>query len=167
MLIKKIEEEERRAVACFIQKRWFSTQMAVRGQLIDMMLLDGFIAYDNGNIVGLITYRIQGNECEIMSLDSIHENEGTGTKLLKLVIKVAAEAECTCVKLITTNDNVNAMRFYQMRGFDMTQIYHGAVEAARELKPSIPLIGNSGIPIKHEIEFIYNLSGRKVHRRKL
>jgi GNAT superfamily N-acetyltransferase len=130
MSIKKIAEEDRRAVACFIQARWFSTYMAVRGQLIDMTLLDGFVAYDNGNIVGLVTYRIQGNECEIMSLDSLHENKGMGTQLLSRVIDIAADAECACVKLITTNDNIDAMRFYQMRGFDMTRLYRDTIAAA-------------------------------------
>lgn len=57
------------------------------------------------------------------------------------------------IKVITTNDNINAIKFYQKRGFDMIKIYHNAIEESRKLKPTIPLIGNYGIPIIHEIEF--------------
>lgn len=52
----------------------------------------------------------------------------------------------------------NAIRFYQKRGFDMIKIHHNAVDVARKLKPSIPILGDFGIPIKHEIEFEMDLS---------
>jgi|GEM_PF-5166799 len=43
--------------------------------------------------------------------------------------------------------------FYQKRGFDLKEIHRNAVEAARKIKPSIPLFSEDGVPIKHEIEF--------------
>lgn len=61
--------------------------------------------------------------------------------------------KCIKIKLITTNDNMNAIRFYQKRGFDMVHLYYDSVAASRKLKPSIPMVGDFGIPIKHEIEF--------------
>ena len=57
------------------------------------------------------------------------------------------------IKVITTNDNIDAIKSYQKCGFDMIKIYHNAIEESRKLKPTIPLIGNYGIPITHEIEF--------------
>lgn len=55
--------------------------------------------------------------------------------------------------LYTTNDNTRAMRFYQKRGFDMTELFRGAVDRARKIKPEIPLTGDDGIPLRHEIRF--------------
>lgn len=55
--------------------------------------------------------------------------------------------------LITTNDNINAIRFYQKRGFDMARLFRNALEASRRLKPEIPLLGENDIPLRHEIEF--------------
>ena len=57
------------------------------------------------------------------------------------------------ILLITTNDNIEAMRFYQKRGFDMARLYRGALDTSRKLKPEIPLIGAHGIPLRHEVEF--------------
>ena len=57
--------------------------------------------------------------------------------------------------LITTNDNTRALRFYQRRGFQMTQVYWHAVAEARKIKPEISLVSDDGIPIEHEIELVY------------
>ena len=39
----------------------------------------------------------------------------------------------------------------------MVCLYHNALDIARKLKPSIPMIGGFNIPLKHEIEFEMNL----------
>ena len=57
------------------------------------------------------------------------------------------------VWLITTNDNLDAIRFYQRRGFMISAIYKNALEFSRKLKPSIPTIGRYGIYMRDEIEF--------------
>jgi GNAT superfamily N-acetyltransferase len=131
--------------------------MVVRGELVDMTILDGFVTYEGEKIIGLVTYKINGIECEIMSLDSMVEKQGIGTALVNKVIETARENKCTKIKLITTNDNINALRFYQKLGFDMTKLYHNALDISRKLKPSIPLLGEFGIPLKHEIEFEMDL----------
>ena len=57
---------------------------------------------------------------------------------------------CGC---ITTNDNVDALRFYQRRGFVLTALRPGAVDQARRsLKPEIPLVGDHDIPLRDELE---------------
>jgi hypothetical protein len=40
----------------------------------------------------------------------------------------------------------------------MIHIHRDAITEARKLKPSIPMIGHDGIPIKHEVEFEYTIS---------
>ncbi len=139
----------------FIEERWHGLSMAVRGRLVDMTELDGIAAYEGDALAGLVTYTVGNGECEIISLDSIREGQGIGTWLIEAAIEKAREAGCFKVKLITTNDNLGAIRFYQKRGFDMTRIYRNAIDESRRLKPSIPLTGEYGILIKHEIEFEY------------
>ena len=153
MEIKNISYKNREQINQFINSQWFSTTMVVRGELVDMTVLDGFVAYENLNMIGLVTYRIKDNECEIMSLDSLKERHGIGTSLVSKVIQIAIKNKCIKVKLISTNDNINAIRFYQKRGFDMVRIYYNSLEIARKIKPSIPMIGEFNIPLKHEIEF--------------
>lgn len=153
MEIKTISPENREQINNFIISRWFSNVMVVRGKLVDMTSLDGFVIYEGEKIIGLVTYKIDGTECEVMSLDSLREKQGIGTALLNKAIETARENKCRKIKLITTNDNINALRFYQKRGFDMAKLYHNALDVSRKLKPSIPLRGEFDIPLKHEIEF--------------
>lgn len=157
IVFEKIHKDNRNTVNEFILKNWFSTTMAVRGRIVDMTKLDGIMASENNKIIGLITYEIVDDELEIMSLDSIYEKHGIGTKLINNVLNIAKGSNCTKIKLITTNDNINAIKFYQKRGFNISVIYKDAVAKARELKKEIPLIGDNDIPIRDEIEFILNL----------
>lgn len=157
IVFEKIHKDNRNTVNEFILKNWFSTTMAVRGRIVDMTKLDGIIAIENNKIIGLITYEIVDGELEIMSLDSIYEKHGIGTKLINNVFQIAKDNNCIKIKLITTNDNINAIKFYQKRGFNISVIYKDAVAKARELKKEIPLIGDNDIPIRDEIEFILNL----------
>jgi N-acetylglutamate synthase and related acetyltransferases len=132
--------------------------MVIRGTIIDMTKVDGIVALENGDIIGLLTYTIHENICEITSLDSILERNGIGTTLINKLLSIAKEANCNIVKVVTTNDNINAILFYQKRGFDMVRLYHNAIDISRKMKPSIPLIGDNGIPLKHEIEFEINFA---------
>lgn len=157
MNIKAISSKNRDQINAFISSHWFSTVMVVRGEFVDMTYLDGFVTYEGEKIIGLITYKINDTECEIMSLDSLVEKQGIGTSLVNKVIEIARNNKCSKIKLITTNDNINALRFYQRLGFDMAKLYHNALDTSRKLKPSIPLLGEFNIPLKHEIEFEMDL----------
>ncbi len=54
--------------------------------------------------------------------------------------------------MVTTNDNLDALRFYQRRGFTIAEIRRRAVdESRRTLKPTIPDVGCFGIPVRDEI----------------
>ena len=56
------------------------------------------------------------------------------------------------VIVITTNDNLRALQFYQKRGFVLNKIYFDSMKEARKLKPAIPLKNDNGILIRDEIE---------------
>ena len=101
---------------------------------------------------GLALYRVDGKECEIMSMNSLVEGIGIGSALVDAVKDAAVKAECKRLWLITTNDNTKALRFWQKRGFKLAAVYPGAIEKSRLIKPEIPLTGNDGIPIRDEIE---------------
>lgn len=155
-----ISSENRHLINEFISTHWFSTDIVVRGELVDMTIIDGFVMFEKDNIIGLITYRIIEGECEIMSLDSLKEKQGIGTSLIHRVKEVAINKKCTKLKLITTNDNINAIYFYQKRGFDMVAFFYDSMKASRILKPSIPELGNHNLPLRHEIEFAMNLDNK-------
>jgi GNAT superfamily N-acetyltransferase len=92
------------------------------------------------------------DQCEITSLDSLQAGRGIGTQLIDEVILEARKRNCHRLFLITTNDNLNALGFYQRREFELSALYRGAVNETRKSKPSIPLIGENRIPLRDEIE---------------
>ena len=157
MWLDKITEKNRDAVIDLIGRLWHSTVMVVRGESVDMSAAEGFVILDGQDIVGLVTYRVSGGDCEILSLDSLKEGVGIGTRLVDEVERTALASCCRRIILITTNDNTHALRFYQRRGFDIIGFYRNALDRSRHIKPSIPLTGCDGIPIRHEIELAYLL----------
>ena len=150
--IEKITERTRELANKFFIENWYSTDMSVRGEIIDGTKLDGFILLDNNKVIGLGTYKFYGDICEIVSLDSKRENIGIGTAILKLIEQVAIENNCTKMRLITTNDNLRALQFYQKRGYSLTKIYKDAMDEVRKVKPNVPIIGENGIPLRDELE---------------
>lgn len=132
-----------------------------RGKIHYLRDLSGFAAIDDeGYVLGLILYHVHKDECEIVTMNSYRENTGIGSQLIELVKDRMKQNPIKRLWLITTNDNVKAIRYYQKRGFDMKCIHYNAVNEARLLKPSIPKIGIDGISIQDEIEFeMYFIEG--------
>lgn len=156
--IKSINKENRAKTLEVLKEEWGDTTVLVsRNQEHDIRKLPGFIAVEDHQVVGIVTYRLKNNEIEIITLNAFKENKGIGTRLINEVIKKGKQLKCKRVWLITTNDNVHAMRFYQIKGFDMVAFHEDAINKARKIKPEIPKIGDHGIKIEHEIEFEYSL----------
>ena len=152
-----IDETNRERVNEFIESQWLTTEMVIRGRVVDMTGADGIVVWEKGNIVGLLTYLIRDGICEIISLDSRQEGRGIGRNLIEKVKETAEKKKCRRLVVITTNDNIQAIRLYQRCGFDMSHLYHNALNFSRKLKPEIPLIGANGILLMHEIEFAMDL----------
>lgn len=123
-----------------------------RGRVHRPLDLPGFVAYVEGLPQGAAIYEVRGAECELVSLDALRRWQGIGTALLAAVEDAARTAGCTRLWLITTNDNTDALRFYQRRGYRFASVHPGAIAGSRRIKPAIPEIGNHGIPIRDEIE---------------
>ncbi len=155
--IREVNQEDREWMSRFLIEHWGSTQMVYRLGVRQCDQLPAFAAFYKGKPVGLVTYNLDQTECEIVSLDSLIEGHGIGSSLLQAVEDAAKAQGCKRIWLITTNDNLHALRFYQKRQFELVTIYRHAVEKARQIKPQIPLIGNDGIPIRDEIELEKNI----------
>ena len=140
-----------------------STLVAVHGELIDASTLPAAIAWADGAPAGLLTYRIttaegDGAEWEVVSIAADRPGSGAGTALLSWIQETATRAGAARIWLVTTNDNIDALRFYQRRGFDLVRVHRDAVTRARLLKPTMPLSSN-GIPMRHEVEFELRIAG--------
>ena len=151
MIVRPLVEGDREWVRETLRELWGETVVS-RGAVHDPTALPGFVAEEGGDRVGLLTYRVDGADCEVVTIDAFPEGAGAGTALLDAAARAARDAGCGRVWLITTNDNLRALRFYQRRGFRLVAVHPDALERSRELKPSIPEIGLDGIPLRDELE---------------
>ena len=157
LLIREITKEDRENITSLLHEHWGSPRIISKGIVYEADMLDGLIIMEGDTICGFLTYFINSDGMEIITFNSLVENTGIGTALLHGIMKKAIDLDVKKISLITTNDNLNALRFYQKNGFRITSYYKGAIKNSRKLKPSIPLIGNDGIPIEDEIELEYNV----------
>jgi ribosomal protein S18 acetylase RimI-like enzyme len=138
--------------AAELQHDAWGTVVARRGELVDPARLPGFVALLHGERVGLVTYAIRGDSCEVVTIQSLREGHGVGRALLDAVRGAAVEAGCRRLWLVTTNNNTRALGIYQRYGMDIVAFYRDAVTLSRQVKPSIPERDADGIPIAHELE---------------
>ena len=150
--IRPIKQEDQAWITRKLTENWGAPLIVSRGKNYDASKLPGFVALFNDTQVGLVTYRIEDQECELVSLDSWQENIGVGTSLVETVKVEALKAGCSRLWLVTTNDNLHALKFYQKRGFHLIAVHPNAIAESREIKPAIPEIGMHGIPLRDEVE---------------
>jgi GNAT superfamily N-acetyltransferase len=139
------------AVAAFLDRHG-STRVARLGRLEQALDHPALLAVDNGRVAGVLTYILGTPSAEILTLHADRQWGGVGTALTGAVERIAVDAGCRRLFLITTNDNVDALRFYQRRGFRLAELHPGAVDRSRgTLKPEIPHVGSYGIPLRDEL----------------
>jgi ribosomal protein S18 acetylase RimI-like enzyme len=143
-----------------VVRGWGADFVITRGRKVYPAEIDAFLAVDaSGRRLGLVTYELSGDECEIVTLDALERFRGIGTALVEAVKEDGRVRGCRRLWLITTNDNLEAIRFYQRRGFTLAAVHANALEVSRRLKPSIPRVGQYGIPLRDEIELEMFLAG--------
>jgi hypothetical protein len=133
----------------FQRERWNATMTAAHDESIDASTLPALIG---GNYQGLATCGLLGRDAELITLDATPANTGTGTAIIDALVARLRAGGCKRLWITTTDDNLSALRFYLRRDFRLMQECPGAVDAARKLKPTIPLIGEHGIPMREEID---------------
>lgn len=159
MRIRPIQPDEAAWVKQVMEHRWGGEPVVIRNSRKYPHKLPALVCLsDDNEKIGLLTYEFRESECEIITLDALQKGNGIGTLLIEKLFELCKENNCGRVCLITTNDNLDAIRFYQKRGFRYASVFLGAVIQSRKIKPTIPEIGDYGIPIKDEIEFEYILT---------
>lgn len=151
--VRPVIEADRAWLPQFFTDHWGSSRQVVRGAIFFPHELSGFVAEMGDEVVGVITYRLLSQEtAEIATLNSLQAGAGIGGALVDAVIGIARQQGCRLLVVVTTNDNLRALRFYQRHGFVLHALRTNALAASRQLKPEIPVTGFDGIPLRDEIE---------------
>ena len=146
-----IQDSDREGIARFVEEHWGSPLIISCGQQFYPHQEQGFLERREGKIVGLLTYRVDGEQIHLLTLNSTVEHEGIGSSLILQAIETARQRGCRRLWLTTTNDNLHAIGFYQRLGFRLVAVHVGALDEARKQKPQIPETGIDGIGIHDEI----------------
>ena len=133
---------------------------ARRGELVDALEAGGLVAAaseGSGPPVGLVTWLVDaaGASAEIrcLAVAPVARGAGLGRALIEAAHARLRAGGVTRAWIVTTNDNVTALRLYQRLGYRLVALRAGAVDDARRtLKPTIGEIGEHGIPIRDELE---------------
>ena len=157
--VRPLGDVDRAAAGDLWQAHWGGTLAVSRGVVHDLAQLEGLVAVDDGVFAGAATVNIAGGECEVVSIDAVEPGRGAGTALLEAAAGLARSRGCRRLWLITTNDNLRALRMYQRRGLRLAALHPGALDRTRELKPWVPEIGADGIPLRDELELEMSLDG--------
>ena len=131
------------------------TRMTPRlGELFDPLELPGLVAEVGGSPIGLLTYRVQGDEMEALTVHAQASGRGAGSALLGAAVDEGRRQGMRRLWLVTTNDNLHAIRFYLRRGMHVARVHEGAVDRDRQLKPEMSRVnGENGIPMRDLVEF--------------
>jgi 2-oxo-4-hydroxy-4-carboxy--5-ureidoimidazoline (OHCU) decarboxylase/N-acetylglutamate synthase-like GNAT family acetyltransferase len=128
-------------------------RVARLGELLDPLAQEGIVAELHGRPIGLLTVHETERGLEVLSLHSETGGTGAGTRLLETALRVAAASDAPRLWLVTTNDNLEAIRWYLRRGMTVAAVHAGAVDHDRALKPSLPTTNPSnGLPIRDLVE---------------
>ena len=149
-----LADSDRQWLAALWQAEWGGDVMVTRGAVRRLGTATSLIARSGGGNVGAVTYAVDRGtaRCELLSLSASVRGQGVGSALLAAAEDRARGEGCRRIWLVTSNDNLDALRFYQRRDYRLVAVHVGAIDAARRLKSSIPLVGSYGIPLHDEIE---------------
>ena len=156
--IRSVAAVSPEALRAHVVDTWHDESVVAHGERLYPARLPGYVALVGDAIVGHVSYRVAGDDCELTSIDAEPPRAGIGSALLEAAIAAARAAGCARVWLTTTNDNLDALRFYQRHGFRLTALRPGAVDLARStLKPQLPIEGSYGIPMRDELDLVRDL----------
>jgi GNAT superfamily N-acetyltransferase len=108
---------------------------------------------DLDEIVGLVTYHVDGASGQIVTLDTILRGRGFGRRLLEDVENKFHKLGLGRAWALMTNDNLRAAGLYLSRGYRLVRVHLDVVDRVRQHKPRLPERGYEGIPIRDLWEF--------------
>lgn len=151
------EMTDRAELESLLRLRWPDSELIIGGQFVRPEHVEGLGAYADERLHGMATWRSVGRVMHIVAVNAFTDLKGVGIGLTDAMIAHGKSKGMHILRATITNDNTIAMRFYQKRGFRMTALHPGMIDAMRNVKPSIPETGLDGIPIHDEVELELDL----------
>jgi GNAT superfamily N-acetyltransferase len=152
MQVRPLDDADRPWVGALCRRHFGGDTVAALGRLHQPALLPGLVAWEAGERVGALCFCEDESGAEVVLLAAHRPGRGAGGALLEALEEFGRRQGWERLRLVVSNDNTPALRFYQRRGWDLVALHAGAVERDRLRKPEIPLHGVDGIPLRHALE---------------
>ncbi len=112
---------------------------------------------DGGEVTGLVTWHVDGDCAEIVTVDAFEQGRHVGGRLLRGAEEELRKQGAERVRIMTTNDNLRAIAFYVRSGYRLVAVHLDAMKRVREVKPGLPETGLDGLPLRDVIELVKEL----------
>lgn len=153
--VRPAEPADRAAVDAIHTQAWGGPYVVAHGTRYDLRTLPTLVAVGGPGsaetVAGALAWRLDGRGLEVASIVAKSPGGGAGGALLAGAVATARQHGARRLWLVTTNDNLPALRFYQRRGLRIVGVDIGAVDRARKIKPTIPTVGIDGIGLHDEL----------------
>jgi ribosomal protein S18 acetylase RimI-like enzyme len=136
----------------WFERHWGDRTVAAHGTAYSMDDVECLVADDAGRLVGAVTFRTEAQDMEVVTIEAHERRRGIGRTLLGAAVAEAERRGLRRVWLTTTNDNLTAIAFYQAVGFRLCALRPDGVAESRRVKAGIPLVGESGLPMRDELD---------------
>lgn len=156
--LRQLTPADKPIITPLLVREWGSVDVVALslGGVVDASTLPGWLAEQDGEVVGLLTYLVRGDTVELVTINAC-TGGGVGGALLGALLEECIATGARRVHVTTTNDNTRALRFYQRAGFHLTALHVNAITESRKIKPEIPELGLDDIPIRDELELTMEL----------
>lgn len=161
MEVRPAGEADRPWVVECCRRAFGSPEVAAGGRLWRPGELPALIAWDGDRRAGALAFEVEAGGAQVVLLAAEPPGRGAGTALLAALEVLGSDRGWRRLRLLTTNDNTPALRFYQRRGWDLVALHRDALARDRALKPEISAVGHDGIPIRHSLELERRLEPRE------
>lgn len=143
---------DRKELEELLRLRWPDANLIICGEFVRPEDVEGLGYYADDRLHGIATWRSHGKVMHIVAVNAFTALRGVGVALVDAMKEHGRRNGVTCLRATISNDNVVALRFYQKRGFRLSALHRGIYDAMRAMKPSLPLTGLDGIPMRDELE---------------
>ena len=155
MKVRPLTDTDRPGLKQLLEEAWGLPVVSISGAHDDPSVRPGFVAVDAaGAPAGYLTYIVDGDQCEVLTINALLEGAGVGRALMDAARTAAVNAGCRRLWLITSNENIRAIAFYQRWGMDLAALHRNFADTVRAAKPHLDTAADpGGISFRHALEF--------------
>lgn len=150
---------ERDIARQLVKRKWGTDAVVIGGKVrsVDDMAL--LAARDPKGVLLGVAYYILTESIALLGAIVATEagGSGAGSALFEAVAAEGRQRGLRKLRAVTTNDNFEAMRFYQKRGMHFMTLFPGGMNAFRAFRPQLISEGRHGIPCRDMLELEMDL----------